>query len=114
MCIRDSSLDFPDYSREELGEIAVSFLDKKKYEIDDSALERLLDVTEYYRNRPNFANARTVRNILDQVIMNQNLRAEDNPDDYTIIRDDVEDYILDEDIDMSNIANNKRRIGFGV
>ena len=108
------SLDFPDYSREELGEIAVSFLSQKKYEIDDSALERLLDVTEYYRNRPNFANARTVRNILDQVIMNQNLRAEDDPDDYTIIRDDVEDYILDEDIDMTNIANNKRKIGFGV
>ena len=108
------SLDFPDYSREELGEIAVSFLSQKKYEIDDSALERLLDVTEYYRNRPNFANARTVRNILDQVIMNQNLRAEDDPDDYTIIRDDVEDYILDKDIDMTNIANNKRKIGFGV
>ena len=108
------SLDFPDYSREELGAIAVSFLNQKKYEIDDSALERLLDVTEYYRNRPNFANARTVRNILDQVIMNQNLRAEDDPDDYTIIRDDIEDYILDEDIDMTNIANNKRKIGFGV
>lgn len=46
--------------------------------------------------------------------MNQNLRAEDDPDDYTIIRDDVEDYILDEDIDMTNIANTKRRIGFGI
>lgn len=106
------SLDFPDYSREELGEIAVSFLRQKKYEIDASALERLLDVTEYYRNRPNFANARTVRNILDQVIMNQNLRAEEAPDDYTILKDDVEDYILDENIDMSNIANSKRKIGF--
>lgn len=108
------SLDFPDYSREELGEIAASFLSQKKYEIEDSALERLLDVTEYYRNRPNFANARTVRNILDQVIMNQNLRAEDDPEDYTVIKDDVEDYILDEGLDMSNIANNKGKIGFGV
>lgn len=54
------------------------FLKKKRYEIDNDALARLLDVTEYFRQRPNFSNARTVRNILDQVILNQNLRAEDN------------------------------------
>lgn len=45
-------LDFPNYTGEELGEIAVAFLKKKKYEIDDPALNRLLDVTEYYRNKP--------------------------------------------------------------
>lgn len=106
------SLDFPDYTREELGEIAKSFLANKKYEIDDAALNKLLDVTEYYRNRPNFANARTVRNILDQVIMNQNLRAEDDEGDYLIIVDDVEDYIMDENIDLKETT--PRRIGFGV
>ena len=94
------TLDFPDYSREELGEIAECFLGKKGYEIRKEALERVLDVTEYYRSRPNFANARTVRNILDQVIMNQNLRTEDSGDDRTIVLDDVEDYILDEGIDF--------------
>ena len=41
------TLDFPDYSREELGQIAVVFLNKKKYTIDQAALELLLDVTEY-------------------------------------------------------------------
>lgn len=106
------SLDFPDYTREELGEIAMAFLRQKKYGIEDAAFNRLLDVTQYYRNRPNFANARTVRNILDQVIMNQNLRAEDDPDDYTIIKDDVEDYIMDENIDLN--ASSKRKIGFGI
>lgn len=94
------TLDFPDYSREELGEIAKCFLGKKGYEIRKEALERVLDVTEYYRSRPNFANARTVRNILDQVIMNQNLRTEDSGDDRTIVLDDVEDYILDEGVDF--------------
>ncbi len=106
------SLDFPDYTREELGEIAMAFLKQKKYEINDAALSRLLDITEYYRNRPNFANARTVRNILDQVIMNQNLRAEDDPDDYMIIKEDVDVYIMDENIDLN--SSGKRRIGFGV
>ena len=107
------SLDFPDYTREELGEIAKTFLTGKKYEIEESALSKLLDVTEYYRNRPNFANARTVRNILDQVIMNQNLRAEDDEDNYTIIAKDVEDYITDAGIDL-NKTNIARKIGFSA
>ena len=106
------TLDFPDYTREELGEIAVAFLKKKKYEIDEPALNRLLNVTEYYRNRPNFANARTVRNILDQVIMNQNLRTEDTDGDNLIVVDDVEDYLMDEGIDLTKAGNGQRRIGF--
>ena len=106
------TLDFPDYTREELGEIAVAFLKKKKYEIDEPALNRLLNVTENYRNRPNFANARTVRNILDQVIMNQNLRTEDTDGDNLIVVDDVEDYLMDEGIDLTKAGNGQRRIGF--
>lgn len=105
------SIDFPDYSREELGQIAASFLTAKKYEIADDALDRLLDVAEYYRQRPNFANARTIRSIVDQVILNQNLRAEDNEGDYTIVVSDVDDYISDEGIDLSATAP-RRRIGF--
>ena len=106
------TLDFPDYTREELGEIAVAFLKKKRYEIDEPALNRLLDVAEYYRNRPNFANARTGRNILDQVIMNQNLRTEDTDGDNLIVVDDVEDYLMDEGIDLTKAGNGQRRIGF--
>ncbi len=104
-------LDFPDYTREELGEIALAFLSKKKYEIDSAALLLVLDITEYFRKQPNFANARTIRNILDQVIMNQNLRTEDEPDSM-IIRSDVQDYIDDENINLSETSGGKRRIGF--
>lgn len=106
------TLEFPDYSREELGEIAKAFLSKKKYDIEDDALERILDITEYFRKQPNFANARTIRNILDQVLMNQNLRTEDIGDDNTVIIDDVEDYLADEGIDLSNPNKGKRTIGF--
>ena len=106
------TLDFPDYSREELGEIAKVFLAKKKYTIEDSALKRFLDITEYYRSRPNFANARTIRNILAQVLMNQNLRTEDSDDDNTVIISDVEDYLTDEGIDLSNTDKDNRTIGF--
>ena len=106
------TLDFPDYSREELAQIANKFLSKKKYTIEKLALDKLLDVTDYYRSCPNFANARTVRNIIDQVIMNQNLRTEyDDIIDNTIILSDVEDYIADENMDLSSSWSG-HRIGF--
>ena len=106
------TLEFPDYTRDELREISKSFISKKNYIIEDSALETLLDVAEFFRNRPNFANARTVRNILDQVIMNQNLRTEDTDGDNTIIKDDVESYLTDEGIDINNRVGEKKTIGF--
>ncbi len=106
------TLEFPDYTREELGEIAIRFLGNKKYEIEDDALDRVLDITEYFRGKSNFANARTIRNILDQVIMNQNLRTEDDLDNDTIVLCDVEDYLVDEGIDLEKPAEKKRTIGF--
>ena len=107
------TLDFPDYTRDELGMIAVKFLEKKKYTITNKALELLLDITDYYRNDDNFANARTVRNVLDQVIMNQNLRTEDDEyDDSTIIISDVEDYLVDENIDLNKNPKGTIKIGF--
>ena len=105
-------LDFPDYTRDELGEITKIFLEKKKYQIEDSALECFLNITEYYRSRPNFANARTVRNILDQVLMNQNLRTEDFEDNNTVTIEDIEEYIADEGIDLDDTISHKRTIGF--
>lgn len=107
------TLEFPDYTREELGEIADRFLERKSYEIESDALSKILDITDYFRARPNFANARTVRNILDQVIMNQNLRTEDLTDNKTITIEDVEDYLMDEDIDLSKTGKPEgRSIGF--
>ena len=106
------TLEFPDYTREELGEIAKAFLLKKRYDIEEPALEKILDITDYFRKQPNFANARTVRNILDQVIMNQNLRTEDEGDEEKIILQDVEEYLTDERIDLGK--STVKRFGFGV
>jgi len=105
------TLNFPDYTSDELREIAADFLKKKGYTANTSAMDKIMEIAEYFRNQPNFANARTVRNIVDQVIMNQNLRAEDDEDDYTVILSDVEDYIADEGIDL-NDAGGPRKIGF--
>lgn len=103
------TLDFEDYTREELGEIAVRMLESKGYVIREDALRLVLDLTDHFRKHDNFANARTVRNILDQVIMNQNLRTEDVGGN-DIILSDVQDYINDEKIDLSK--NQTKKIGF--
>ena len=103
------TLDFEDYTREELGEIAVRMLENKGYVIREDALNLVLDLTDHFRKQDNFANARTVRNILDQVIMNQNLRTEDEGGN-DIILSDVQDYITDEKIDLSK--NQTKKIGF--
>ena len=44
--------------------------------------------------------------------MNQNLRTEDISDDKTVILSDVEDYLADEGIDLSNPNKGKKTIGF--
>ena len=104
-------LDFPDYTAEELKLIAERFLARQGYTMTADAMDRFTALTEYYRKGTDFANARTVRNLLDQVIMNQNLRTEDSSGDMTVTLEDVEDYILDEGIDLS-AGNKGRKIGF--
>ena len=93
-------IDFPDYSRDELKQIIISFLEKEsvKYTITDDAMNKLLDVLDYLRQKSDFANARTARNILQDVIMNQNLRAEDEADNNEINVLDVDAFIEDKNI----------------
>lgn len=105
-------VDFPDYTREELGKIVLRFLEEKSYTIEINALERVLDIAEYVRPRPNFANARTIRNIIDQVLLNQNLRTENESDSNVVVLEDVEDYLADEGIDLNRKNPQIRQIGF--
>ena len=44
--------------------------------------------------------------------MNQNLRTEDTDGDNLIVVDDVEDYLMDEGIDLTKAGNGQQRIGF--
>ena len=81
-------------------------------EATDDALNRLLDIADFFRAKPNFANARTVRNVLDQVILNQNLRTEDCGDKSEIILQDVDDYLTDEGIDLGKPLASGKKIGF--
>ena len=51
------SLDFSDYTRDEFMQLTDVFLSKKQYEITPNALEKLMDVTEYFQQQDDFANA---------------------------------------------------------
>ncbi len=94
-------LNFPDYTRDELKEITMSFLARETipYTISDEAMNEMLDITDYDRTLPDFANARTIRTMLTDIIMNQNLRVEDESDNDEIIMDDVIQYENDNHLD---------------
>ena len=94
-------IDFPDYSIEEQLQIFNIMLSKKKYEITDEAKNKLLDVFKSKTKAKNFANARTIRNILENLIEIQAVRTIENDDldnaDERIIRiEDVEQYIKEQ------------------
>jgi probable Rubsico expression protein CbbX len=67
-------VDFPDYSEDELLQIAELMLADWNYRFDPAAEKAFREYLEVRRERPHFANARSVRNALDRIRMRQALR----------------------------------------
>jgi probable Rubsico expression protein CbbX len=64
-------VDFPDYTTNELHAIAGLMLDKLDYRLSPAADATLLEYIERRQARPNFANARSIRNALDRARLRQ-------------------------------------------
>jgi len=64
-------VDFPDYSAEELEEIAQKMLESMEYRLSPSALEALREYIPLRMEQPHFANARSIRNALDRARLRQ-------------------------------------------
>lgn len=64
-------VDFPDYTTDELNAIAGLMLDKLDYRLSPAAEATLLEYIERRQARPNFANARSIRNALDRARLRQ-------------------------------------------
>ena len=64
-------IDFPDYSPPELLAIADIMLDGLHYTLSASAREVLVEYIALRKERPHFANARSVRNALDRARLRQ-------------------------------------------
>ena len=59
-------IDFPDYSDDELFEIAGLMLVRIQYQLSDDAIPTLREYIARRRSQPNFSNARSIRNALDR------------------------------------------------
>jgi probable Rubsico expression protein CbbX len=64
-------IDFPDYTLDELGEIAHLMLRRLNYRFSVAAEVAIREYIERRRQQPNFANARSIRNALDRARLRQ-------------------------------------------
>ncbi len=64
-------IDFPDYSGDELFAIAGLMLERMQYALSAPAEQALREYVALRKARPNFANARSVRNALDRARLRQ-------------------------------------------
>lgn len=64
-------VDFPDYTPDELHNIALLMLGQLQYRLSPDADRALVEYVERRRAQPNFANARSVRNALDRARLRQ-------------------------------------------
>lgn len=93
-------IEFPDYSIDELEEIFYMNCKKYDYKVDEEVKHqiRALITAKKIENLQNFANAREVRNLFEEIITNQARRisAIENPtseDMMTILLDDLKDEV---------------------
>lgn len=111
----DKVLRFEDYSPEELNEIAINMIISQEMRITPKALEHLTGYFEFlykYRDKY-FGNARSIRQIIQDVIKNQNLRlAKSGSDNKTqnnlITFEDVKDFVREHNL----LAFQRQSIGF--
>jgi hypothetical protein len=64
-------IDFPDYTTEELLKISKMMLEEQQYQLTSTAETALTDYISLRKDRPLFANARSVKNALDRARMRQ-------------------------------------------
>ncbi len=101
----DKMLRFEDYSPEELNEIAINMITAQEMRITPKALEHLTAYFKFlynYRDKY-FGNARSIRQIIQDVIKNQNLRLakanSDNRNQTNLITfEDVKDFARDKNL----------------
>lgn len=63
------TIDFKDYSIDELIQIFLSFTAKAGFEVEDKAIEKVKSIINEYKDTKNFGNARFVRNIFEKSVL---------------------------------------------
>jgi probable Rubsico expression protein CbbX len=99
-------IHFPDYSSDELLEIAKIMLAEQQYRITNEARSVLLEYIELRKKQPLFANARSIKNALDRARMRQANRIFDSNANTDLLKSDI--ITLDaKDFLQSRIFSNK-------
>ena len=99
-------INFPDYSPDELAEIAKLMVKNDDYTITEEAINEIKKIVRIASTNKNFENARFVRNILQGIESVQNTRTVEESDNMEIILDDVIEYEKENDL-----FNNEEGIG---
>src|SRR6187402_2161602 len=111
----DKILRFEDYSPDELNDIATNMINGQEMKITQKALEHLVNYFRFlydYRDKY-FGNARTIRQVIQDVIKNQNLRlAKSGPESHNqanqITFEDVKDFVKEKNM----LSFQRQAIGF--
>jgi|Transcript_56193 probable Rubsico expression protein CbbX len=82
-------VDFPDYTPEELCKIGKMMLDEQQYQITKEGEEILLRYIQLRKEKPLFANARSMKNALDRARLRQANRLFETSSDKTLTKADL-------------------------
>ena len=91
------TLEFDDYTTDELKQIFVGMMKKSGFIVKDDALDYLEEIINKHRNMKNFGNARFVRNIYEKTIIKHASNVKDKK------RSDILKTITKEDISIDNL-----------
>ena len=100
-------LDFPDYNAAELQQILELMLEEREYTLSEEAKAKSLELFEAATQQSDFGNGRYVRNLLEQMIMQQSLRIFDEEKDKVWDKDSIS-MITDADIPSNMLPLNKK------
>ena len=95
------TMDFKDYTTDELIQIFRSMFEKAGFILDDSAIEKVREIIEKFRDTEGFGNARFVRNLYEKAIIEHATNTAEETDK-TILKTITKDDITAENIGKLN------------
>ena len=95
------TMDFKDYTTDELIQIFRSMFEKAGFILDDSAIEKVREIIEKFRDTEGFCNARFVRNLYEKAIIEHATNTAEETDK-TILKTITKDDITAENIGKLN------------
>lgn len=94
-------IDFPNYNKDELKQIAEIFIKKKRLIVGDKVLDKIIDIVWLKEKDKDFSNAREVRILIDKLTMIQSERTIGDDDNREITLEDIETYTKEHKVDFA-------------